>query len=898
MAALTLVAIGGLLMITPAEAKERSAIEIFGGCLMAQKKGDLVLLIDESASLQTTDPDGARATAAGYLLNQLNGFAAEGKIALDVTVAGFASDYAEAADWTRLDGDGQRSLIEAIDGFRNRNDGYETDYWNGLNGAREDLAERTAEDPDRCQAIVWFTDGKLDLDLRRDAQDRERYGEHKAYAPELDLDTEDRVRQAEAAARKDLCRNGGLADQLRGNQVTLFAIGLRGSDAEDSDFDTMRAIATGASGDEKCGKITDPTPGEFTLASNIDDLLFAFDRLRDPSREPTQTEAGVCQGRVCATERHNVVLDNSLKAVHILGSAAVDGLSVALIPPNGKAITLDRTEPGRTTQTEAGGIKISHSWQSDRTISIDLARPQNADWTGQWGLVFVDPKAESPKAKSRTNIHVSGDITPAWPDASKTTLRSGEQVGVKFGLADADGQPIDPAALLGTAQFNAVLTAPGGKEIVLADGVGAGEIAADRKLDLTDVPPGEGTLRLDVAVTTAATTDAQGNQVAGTPLAPRVIDIPVTVAPPLGFPTPAAKINFGSAEGPANLTADLPVTGPGCVWVEPETAPEIDSGPDTIGETKITSTADSASNCIRVEEGEQASLPLRLTTADAGNGSLNGSLPIMIAPAVPDQKEGAPDRATEVMIDFTADLRRPLNPINFVATLIAALILGPGIPLGLLYLGKWLTATIPSRALLVRRIPITLADGRVLREGSPFALAEADFTDMVRLSNSGSRTAEADGATLRTSIGRSPFGAGFVVVSSPGRMGASSTDPMPYGEQRDARLPLAVHNTWVLQHDPAGPPDQAQLLIFIGADLTAERLQQLADDIDRRAPDLLDRLLGSGSVEQGSGDASQNPFEDRQPASAQQPERSDQDWSFDFDDLDEDGPDAPGQPRT
>lgn len=50
--------------------------------------------------------------------------------------------------------------------FANRNTGQGTDYWLGLDGARKDLAARQAQDPDRnrCQAIVFFTDGSLDID--------------------------------------------------------------------------------------------------------------------------------------------------------------------------------------------------------------------------------------------------------------------------------------------------------------------------------------------------------------------------------------------------------------------------------------------------------------------------------------------------------------------------------------------------------------------------------------------------------------------------------------------------------------------------------------------------------------------------------------------------------------
>src|SRR6188472_2620210 len=43
----------------------------FGACLASQKAGDLVLLFDESSSLQGTDPQAARVQAARYLLQTL-----------------------------------------------------------------------------------------------------------------------------------------------------------------------------------------------------------------------------------------------------------------------------------------------------------------------------------------------------------------------------------------------------------------------------------------------------------------------------------------------------------------------------------------------------------------------------------------------------------------------------------------------------------------------------------------------------------------------------------------------------------------------------------------------------------------------------------------------------------
>ena len=47
----------------------------FGACLASQKAGDLLLLFDQSSSLQGTDPQAARVQAARYLLQTLGKYA-------------------------------------------------------------------------------------------------------------------------------------------------------------------------------------------------------------------------------------------------------------------------------------------------------------------------------------------------------------------------------------------------------------------------------------------------------------------------------------------------------------------------------------------------------------------------------------------------------------------------------------------------------------------------------------------------------------------------------------------------------------------------------------------------------------------------------------------------------
>lgn len=50
---------------------------------------------------------------------------------------------------------------------------------------------------------------------------------------------------------------------------------------------------------------TEPTPGDFYLAQNIDDLLFAFDAFSSPGQAPLENETGVCAWK-CATRRSTV----------------------------------------------------------------------------------------------------------------------------------------------------------------------------------------------------------------------------------------------------------------------------------------------------------------------------------------------------------------------------------------------------------------------------------------------------------------------------------------------------------------------------------------------------------------------------------------------------------------
>jgi hypothetical protein len=383
--------------------------------------------------------------------------------------------------------------------------------------------------------------------------------------------------------------------------------------------------------------------------------------------------------------------------------------------------------------------------------------------------------------------------------------------------------------LKGTGSFSAELVKPDGTPKSIESGLRVQDVSTrSYPLDLAGAPVGRAELRLGLELTTAAF-----GKIPGTTLAPQTASIPVDILPALGTPQLDPLLDFGRVEGSSDLVgqATLGITGPGCVWLPDGSPLDIQTGPEGLGQVAVTSAANGNGTCIRVAEGQRGEIAFELTAEQGGNGTLAGNLPVTVSPL------DRPDRHTTVDVPFTADLKKPLQTLNFVLTLIAALVLGPGIPLLLLWLFKLLTAKIPGEPLSALSVPVVVRDGGVYRDGLPLALRETDFRDLVVLKTGGSRTAHIPGGTLKAKAGWSPFGAGYVQAEMPGRVALSSAYPQPQGRAGVARLPLAVHNTWIATHGAGDPPDAATIVLLTGSDQV--RRQGLVDDIKARLPQLM-----------------------------------------------------------
>lgn len=799
-------------------APQPAAVDRYGACLAAQKSGDLLILVDESGSLKKTDANAARVKAAQYLVTTLGKYADRTKSDVEVAIAGFSTDYAVRQDWVPLTEASAGAVDNELNALAARDTGLDTDYWAALDGARQSLAAHAGGDPNRCQAIAWFTDGQIDFS---------RQSGSRSYAPDVDLNSPEGIAETVRRATDSICRTGGLADQLRSENVVMLAIGLG-----DENFDVLSAIATGAGVDGKtCGNITDPIPGAFFAVANIDDLLFAFDAL-NPDPRVTDTKP-VCQGQVCEQAKHNFVLDRSIKSVTILGSGGLPDIVPYLIAPSGRQLELVKKDgEGRT---EFDGMPVRYEWLSDSAQTVTIQNGGSTGWPGRWAIVYVDTSGQHPGAVSRVSIHITTDIFPALHRDPQSPWRAGQVMkGVTFGLVDASGSPVDPSSLAGQAVLSASLVAGGTAPVPVLVSVPKGSIGNPVDVDLTKVKPGPATLRMSLVITTAPAVGPQGAQIApGSTLSPQQVELPVQILPKIGLPAPGQRIDFGTVQGVQGGDGQLEITGPGCVWIGESAPTKIVAGPEDIGTVSVTSSATGPDNCFKVQAGHKAGLRVSLHTERDGHGRLNGTVPVHIAPIA------NPGQAQVADVTFVASLIRAFSTTNFVLVLLAALLLGPGIPLALMYAAKWCVGKIPGEPLLAERIPVEIAAGVVLRDGEPFGMVDTDLVTPVPGLANAARRLVVQGITLTVVTGRSPFGTAHVEVTADGYVSAGSEVPATDSTGLRAVLPLAVHGRWVVLHDPHGEPNRAEVLLMVHGQTDVEQRRKHYDDVDRRLPELL-----------------------------------------------------------
>jgi hypothetical protein len=139
------------------------SIDWLGSCVDQTGRLDVLMLIDSSASLQSTDPNNLRADIFASAVAKLYSLSKEAEIRIQVST--WAHDYNVLEDWTNLNEFESKSLGTFINsvrtGIANANDGKATDWRLAIDKAKTELGKQKQLNPKNCQTVFWFTDGGI-----------------------------------------------------------------------------------------------------------------------------------------------------------------------------------------------------------------------------------------------------------------------------------------------------------------------------------------------------------------------------------------------------------------------------------------------------------------------------------------------------------------------------------------------------------------------------------------------------------------------------------------------------------------------------------------------------------------------------------------------------------------
>lgn len=598
------------------------------------------------------------------------------------------------------------------------------------------------------------------------------------------------------AVMQDVCRPEGAVGRLRAADTLIFTVGLA-PEKSATDTPDLRRISE--------GDCSDSAPsGQHLFANNPGELMAAF-RQMVPDGGSVEAERGL-------TEKQDFTLDNSIDNVRISAQpdSAVEGadkLTPVLTGPDGQEVEL---KPG--AQTVAGNeVNVVENANVPGGYDIDLAKGGD-EWAGQWNFGY------KPQESSEGKYHVKMTIEPGLSiavdgsdDSPALSLKSDQPLAVS--LLNKEGQQ---HGLEGTADLAAEIVGEDGTTVPL----GNHDIHTGRvEIPLQDIDDAvRGTLRLSATIATKPSGDGPGTQ-----LKPIVYEKPISVVPANAPNIPGSAIlNMKGTEG----SFEIPVTGPGEVWIEPGAI-------DTNG-TQINYSAnhDSASP-LKLGKGETGKILVTTKVDKAVDAPINGaSVPVAFKDA--DGKEGSP-----AQVAVNGSVNAPVNKVVFGTTLVIVLLLGLLIPIGLLYLIRFLTGKIPTNpGLHVLRIPVSARDSQLLRQdtGREFDVDyQNDFINAVRTKSTG-KSLDAAGLPIKVRTGWNPLAPVQAVVDAEASV---SDDGKQVG--RRASLPLAVHNRWFAYVDQNNPADQA-IILLCDESMSPEHLATVVEEIQSKGASRITKL--------------------------------------------------------
>ncbi len=835
-------------------------LQSIANCLHERHALSIVMLVDTSGSLQTTDPANDRISAARLAITNFASLAAieDGgeKPKIELLLAGFSSRFDVIVPWTALTPKSRSGFDAPLDSFATRNEGIDTDFPTALLGAQRELEARAKRG---CRAVLLFTDGKYDV-VDGSSQARVDAGLTKEYAPGISLDRSGSSDEVERLGRDFLCRPDGLADQLRSGKMTLVTVALSVRiDPIDQQF--LRALSEQSAGGQTCGS-RKRGAGAYLAAAQLSELKQQFNRVTTAiaggrAVDDASQAVEVCDRQACDAGRIVVPVDPAAGRVSLLVDTATAGVDANVTLPDGTEIVVPAGESGEQT---VDGSTIRWTWVDDRTVNIeaDVAEAGEAPDQEPESIAVTLVQSEGRTGEvvtARVDTYLYNGWAPAlFVDAF---LLEGVAQTIRLEVVDADGESVNVVNYRGEVTLRATLTVgEGDAEPITIEGPDVDGVFSFAYEAPRDTGGTSATLAIDLAVTTAQ----------GLALAPVSRTAELDVRLPDVYPTVSnATVDFGSVRSTGTAEAVIDVSGgrdrPGCVWVSDVVFDVVPDGAEGIDWAASNTTE---AECEQVLANADETIELALTPRHAADGDVRGTVMLSYHAGA-----GTETRLAEVPFEL-----RQLPPIDQgqrLGLFFGILVVGLAAPLGALQLmNRSLARFAATPTMHVARIPIAARQrfrqlmtlgiyedvesasdlrsvARVESDGSlaPLFLEQRDFRPWTG-SGTRSRHVQFEELHFRARTERNPFAPPFASVESDRPVAAG---PRPGTDSTvTAEIPLALAGSWFIvlgETDRNDLPDGwvgAEVVVFVaGADLAGE-LVEASRSLDEQGGRLVNAL--------------------------------------------------------
>ncbi len=824
-----------------------AGLDDLASCVSQNGRLLVQLLVDESGSLLTTDPQNQRVAAAKSALSSLSSLTEPSAGAtppqVEVSLGGFAADFESLGEFTPLNAATLPRLQQDVDQFSTRNTGIDTDFAHAISGAGTALDRRSkqlsangAKPP--CRAILLFTDGQFDLGLPRPPG-----AETKDYAPDITITDRAGVDAAIAKGVDALCRKDGIADDIRSGGVSIVAVPLASAiDAKAQAFLQALATSTGPGG-TKCGSKPGNPRGAYLPAADLSSLVQRFDQAANQIGGGTivsgEGQQAICQGAPCADRRREFAVDRSVARVHLLLTVPTPAVQALLkLPGVAQPLTLADRQPG---EAKVGTATAKFNWLSPTEASVDVVLPAGQkDWPGTWVLTFVDPTSQTEGQPASSQLSLFGTVKAELVGDPSFRLGEPGQLTARL-VGSAKGKAPDNVA---KAEIVATVTDPtsgAAVEVPLADdGKGSFTGSYTPPADLT-------TSVLEVTLRSTVTTDTGVVLTSGSPA------FEANLLKPGTYPqiTPARLVLPG-VEGTDAAKAELVVTaapqGAGCVKIEPL---QVQGAPAASQPVALTVDGAPPGPCIPVKANQIMRLQVELKPAGRANGIVRGILPITVTSNVD-------PRPLRTDLAFQFPVKRGVDTKTQIVAAIALLAAGLLLPLAGLVLMNSVSTRFQDLAFVQgASVPVVVRKDRILRPDpesgalSPLALHANDFENLEGAGESAHRHFTWTGLDFVARSGLNPFAEGHAVVAPEG--GAAD---LKGREGTKVDLDLGLAGSWLFLLDQDATSSAAtgrtsfsepaevhgRLVAFIADGSARQQLRRLLPDINKRLPQTARRL--------------------------------------------------------